>query len=104
MNAGGVIDTTHQPLMLLFMVLCPEDVCKVIFYSSPHAFTFGTRDDHLCLFQIRFGQLGEVTVGIFRLIFDFFGVVFKVREDTSTSTVMVSCLGTGYTNMARRAT
>jgi hypothetical protein len=89
--------------MLLFMVLCPEDVCKVksVMYLSfePKLIVIVSG-----VFQVRFGQLGDVTMRIFRLIFDFFGVVFKVREDASTSTVMVSCLGTGYTNMARRAT
>ena len=27
--AGGVVDSTHQPLVLQLMVVCPEDVCKV---------------------------------------------------------------------------
>lgn len=26
---GGVVDSQHQPLVLLLMVLGPEDVCKV---------------------------------------------------------------------------
>lgn len=25
---GGVVDSTHQSLFLILMVLCPEDVCK----------------------------------------------------------------------------
>lgn len=27
--AGGVVDSSHQPLVLQLMVVCPEDVCKV---------------------------------------------------------------------------
>ncbi len=31
--AGGVVDTTHQPLTLLLMAVSPEDICKVqLFY------------------------------------------------------------------------
>ena len=26
---GGVVDSTHQSLVLQLMVVCPEDVCKV---------------------------------------------------------------------------
>ena len=29
MYVGGVIDRTHQPLILMLMVLTPEDVSKV---------------------------------------------------------------------------
>lgn len=79
--AGGVIDTTHQSLVLLLMVLSPEDVCKV-----------------------RVGQLGEPGIAILRLVREFFGTVFKVKEDLETDTVLLSCLGTGYRNISRRVT
>jgi hypothetical protein len=28
-DSGGVVDSSHQPLVLQLMVVCPEDVCKV---------------------------------------------------------------------------
>jgi hypothetical protein len=31
---GGVVDSSHQSLVLQLMVVCPEDVCKVIDFSS----------------------------------------------------------------------
>jgi RNA 3'-terminal phosphate cyclase-like protein len=78
---GGVVDSSHQSLVLILMILCPEDVCKV-----------------------RFGQLSDNAIGTLRLIRDIFGVVFKLKEDRETNTVMLSCLGTGYRNVSRRAT
>lgn len=78
---GGVVDSTHQSLVLILMILCPEDVCKV-----------------------RFGELSEGGIATLRLIKDCFGVVFKIKEDAETNTVVLSCLGTGYRNISRRAT
>ena len=39
-----------------------------------------------------------------RLIRDFFGVIFKIKQDVEMNTVMLSCLGTGYKNISRRVT
>ena len=76
---GGVIDSSHQALILQLMILGPEDVCKV-----------------------RFGELTEHTVLLLRLIKEAFGVVFKIVEDKETNTVILSCLGTGFQNVARK--
>ena len=79
---GGVVDSSHQPLVLQLMVMGPEDVCKV-----------------------RFGQLTEASVRTLRLLRDAFGVVFKIKQDVSESgsrTVILTCLGTGYKNMSRK--
>lgn len=58
---GGVIDRTHQPLLLQLMVLGSEDVCK-----------------------IRFGrELTDSATATLRLLKDAFGVVFKIKNDTS---------------------
>lgn len=35
---GGVIDSTHQPLVLMLMVLGPEDVSKVRTFKLPYLF------------------------------------------------------------------
>lgn len=39
---------------------------------------------------------------MFRHIRDFFGTVFQVKEDEETNTVLISCLGTGYKNYAKK--
>lgn len=82
---GGVVDSTHQPLILQMMVLGPEDVCKVRFGS----------------------ELTPQAMATLQLLKDAFGVVFKIKRETSPdvgdgSTIILSCLGTGYRNMARR--
>jgi RNA 3'-terminal phosphate cyclase-like protein len=88
------------------MVLTPEDVSKV-----------------------RFGELSEQAVDTLRLLRDAFGVTFKIKDadddkgvnsDSKRArrqeseenevevelgrTLFLSCLGTGYINMARKAT
>ena len=67
------------------MVLGPEDVCKVRFGS----------------------ELTPQAMATLQLLKDAFGVVFKIKRETSPdvgdgSTIILSCLGTGYRNMARR--
>lgn len=78
---GGCVDSSHQPLVLLLMVLCPEDVGRV-----------------------RMGQLSQQAIATLRLLRDVFGVTFKLRADTKTTTTLLSCLGIGYKNFARRVT
>jgi RNA 3'-terminal phosphate cyclase-like protein len=56
--SGGVIDRSHQPLILQLMVLTPEDVSKV-----------------------RFGSLSSQAIETLRIMRDAFGVVFRVQED-----------------------
>ena len=81
-----MVDSTHQPLVLQMMVLGPEDVCKVRFGS----------------------ELTPQAIATLQLLKDAFGVVFKIKRDSSEadvgdgSTIILSCLGTGYRNMARR--
>ena len=108
---GGIIDSFHQPLVLMLMVVTPEDVNKV-----------------------RFGVLTDQAVRTLRLLRDAFGVTFKIKEDLAESiprtsntngngkvggiggksieeqessteigkTMFLSCLGTGYVNMSRK--
>jgi RNA 3'-terminal phosphate cyclase-like protein len=78
---GGCIDTGMQSLALLWMCLTPEDVSR-----------------------IRVGALSPYTIESLRLFKQALGVEFKVNADNETKTVLLSCLGTGYRNMARAST
>jgi RNA 3'-terminal phosphate cyclase-like protein len=78
---GGCIDTGMQSLALLWMCLSPEDVSR-----------------------IRLGTLSPYTVESLRLFQRMLGVTFQVQADPESQTVVLSCLGTGYRNMARAAT
>ena len=78
---GGCIDTASQSLAFLWMALTPEDVSR-----------------------IRVGTLSQYSIETLRLIKQAFGVEFKVTPDMETKTVLLSCLGTGYRNMARAST
>ncbi|KAF2076023.1 hypothetical protein CYY_002683 [Polysphondylium violaceum] len=75
---GGCIDSHNQSLALLFMVLCPEDISK-----------------------IRLGKITPYTIEYIRNLFDFFGVTFKIEPDQDSKTVVFTCLGIGFKNMAR---
>jgi len=78
---GGCIDTGVQSLALLWMCLTPEDVSR-----------------------IRVGTLSSYTIESLRLFKQALGVEFKVKPDNESKTVLLSCLGTGYKNMARAST
>jgi RNA 3'-terminal phosphate cyclase-like protein len=57
------------------------------------------------LVQVRFGStLTDQSMELLRLLKGAFGVVFKIREDEASQTLLVSCLGIGYKNMSRKAT
>jgi RNA 3'-terminal phosphate cyclase-like protein len=78
---GGCIDTTCQSLAFLWMALTPEDVSR-----------------------IRIGTLSQYSIETLRLIKRAFDVEFKVTPDMESKTVLLSCLGTGYRNMAKAST
>jgi RNA 3'-terminal phosphate cyclase-like protein len=78
-SQGGCVDSAHQAMMLLLMILCPEDVSK-----------------------IRLGKLTPYTVDCLRLYKEIFGVTFKIVPDPGTTTCVLSCLGIGFKNMARK--
>lgn len=75
----GCVDTMSQWVCLLMMILSPEDVTK-----------------------IRLGKLSQFTIDCLRLYKEMFGIQFKVVPDPETKTVVMSCLGMGYTNIAKR--
>lgn len=70
-----------QGLVFMLMVLSPEDVSKV-----------------------RVGSLTDAGMDCLRHIRDVFGVTFKIKPDPATRTVLLSCMGVGYTNFAKKVT
>ncbi|GBG72172.1 hypothetical protein CBR_g11105 [Chara braunii] len=80
-KAGGVVDFTHQGLLLLLCALCPEDVSKV-----------------------RLGRLSPNAIRTLRTIKEFLGVQFNIQAEPSTGTVMLSCVGSGCKNLSRKIT
>lgn len=97
--SGGCIDTSAQSFALLMMCLSPEDVSRILM-----------------------GQLSQYSIISLRLYKEAFGVEFKLRvKDKGESsdegsddgfgrkrgggqTIICSCLGIGYRNMARAST
>lgn len=73
----------HQPLVLLLMVLTPEDVSKVcaerLHFNSVCPELLSCFPD----IQVRFGALTGQSVLVLRLLRDAFGVTFKVKQDTN---------------------
>jgi RNA 3'-terminal phosphate cyclase-like protein len=78
---GGCLDTSHQALALTLMALGPEDVSR-----------------------LRVGKLSGHAIQTLRNLKLFFGITFKLRPDRKDRTVLCSCLGTGYTNFAKKVT
>jgi len=78
---GGCIDTSAQSLVLLLMCLGTEDVSRV-----------------------RIGTLSHYTIESLRLFKKALGVEFRARPDHDSQTVLMSCLGTGFRNMAKAST
>ncbi|CAG8539782.1 14822_t:CDS:2 [Cetraspora pellucida] len=78
---GGCIGSSNQWLMLLLMVLSPEDVSK-----------------------IRLGQLTAFTIQYLRDIRDFFDVTFKIKQDPESNTLLLTSVGVGYINYNKKTT
>ncbi|CAM9242004.1 unnamed protein product [Ascophyllum nodosum] len=78
---GGCVDSSHQSLAMLLMVLCPEDVSR-----------------------LRIGKLTQYSITYLRHLRDFFGAYFRLKPDPLTSTVLLSCQGIGFKNLSRGAT
>lgn len=79
---GGVVDTTAQATALLWMCLTPEEDVS----------------------RIRIGSLSAYTITALRLYKQALGVECKIKPDMDNKTVLVSCVGIGYRNMARAST
>ncbi|ESQ42168.1 hypothetical protein EUTSA_v10013826mg [Eutrema salsugineum] len=76
---GGVVDSTHQGLLFILCALCQQDVSKV-----------------------RVGTLSPYGVETLRNIKEFLGVTFGIRPDPLTGTVILTCVGSGLVNLARK--
>lgn len=79
---GGVVDQTAQAVVLLWMCLSPEDDVS----------------------RVRLGTLSAYTIAALRLYKAALGVECKIVPDLETKTVLVSCVGLGYRNLARAST
>ncbi|XP_071542585.1 RNA 3'-terminal phosphate cyclase-like protein [Panulirus ornatus] len=90
---GGCVDTLCQPMVLLFMVLTPKDVSRIVL-----------------------GPIAPHTMHLLRHLRDFFQVTFKIDEyaeksfsfsDEATERklgapkLLLTCIGTGYTNISK---
>ena len=78
-DKGGCIDTLHQHICLLLMILTPEDIS-----------------------QIRLGKLSIQTIECLRLYKEFFGITFHIQPQPD-QTLLLSCRGIGYKNIARKS-
>jgi RNA 3'-terminal phosphate cyclase-like protein len=76
---GGCVDTTNQTIALLFMTLCSGNVSK-----------------------IRLGKLSPYTIEYFKLLKEFFGIIFKIEPDLENNTVICTCLGVGFKNISKK--
>ena len=107
---GGCIDTANQALVLLYMALSPEDVSKVRFGKlTPYSYVFPPLSRWLHRIILRKTLTTCLSLCVFSIQFlrhlrDFFGITFKIKPDHETKTVFLSCLGIGFTNMAKKVT
>ena len=77
---AGAVDGSHQSMVLTLMALTPEDVSRV-----------------------RLGELTPFTIEVLRLLKDFFGITFQLEAEPDGS-VMCTCRGVGFKNLAKRTT
>jgi RNA 3'-terminal phosphate cyclase-like protein len=77
---AGTCDSANQPLALVLMALGPEDVSR-----------------------LRLGTLTEHSIGLLRLLRDFFGVTFRIDSEPDGS-VVLTCRGVGFKNLSKRTT
>jgi len=80
-DLDGVVDTAHQSIVLYFLSLAEE--------IRPG--------------RVRLSRLSPSAAQMLRHIRDFLGIVFQIREDQGDGeSVVLSCVGAGITNTARR--
>ena len=80
-SSGGCVDTCCQSIYFLLMAISEESVSK-----------------------IRAGKLSTYSIQFLRHLKDFFAVTFKVKADTETNTILLSCLGAGLKNFSKKST
>ena len=80
MKEAGAVDAAHQSLALVLMALGPEDVSR-----------------------LRLGALTPFTQEVLRMLRDFFGLTFQIDAEPDGS-VLCTCRGVGFKNLAKRTT
>ncbi|KIY96947.1 RNA 3'-terminal phosphate cyclase-likeprotein [Monoraphidium neglectum] len=80
-SRGGVVDGGHQGLLLLLAALGPEEVS-----------------------QVRLGPLTPHAVRTLRHIREFFGVMFDLKTENTSGTIILTCVGCGLKNLSRKIT
>jgi len=78
---GGCVDSASQTFILTLMALSPEDISRV-----------------------RIGTLSKYTMRSLRSLKDAFDIEFKLKADAETKTIVMSCLGVGFRNSAKKVT
>lgn len=78
-SRGGVVDSSHQALVLLLCAIGPEEMSEV-----------------------RLGPLTPHAVRTLRHIREFFNVQFNVRPERESQTIFLSCVGAGVKNLSKR--
>ena len=54
--------------------------------------------------RVRIGTLSKYSIRSLRSLKDAFDIEFKLKADVATKTIVMSCLGVGFRNMAKRVT
>jgi len=80
-SKGGVVDSSHQGLLLLLCAVGPEEINEV-----------------------RLGPLTPYAVKTLRHLKEFLGVQFSVRPENTSGTIFLSCIGAGVANSNKRLT
>jgi RNA 3'-terminal phosphate cyclase-like protein len=79
------------------MALCPEDVSQI---------RLGKLSPFTCASNFSAADFVYVSwsrrIDFLRNLREFFGATFKIEPDTSTHTVLLTCLGIGYKNLAKK--
>lgn len=77
---GGVVDSSHQGLLILMCAAGAEE-----------------------LQQARLGPLTPYAIRTLRHVLDFFGVRFSIRPEANSKTLFLTCIGAGLKNLVRKA-
>lgn len=78
-NRGGVVDSTHQGLVLMLCALGPEEVNEV-----------------------RLGPLTPYAVRTLRHLKSFLGVQFSAKPERESQTIFLSCIGAAVKNTSKK--
>ncbi|GAX85703.1 hypothetical protein CEUSTIGMA_g13117.t1 [Chlamydomonas eustigma] len=80
-SRGGVVDGTHQSMVLLLAAIGPEEAN-----------------------QVRLGPLTPQAVRTLRTLRDFFGVTFNMKAERESKTIFLTCIGAGIKNTSKKVT